>query len=161
MLLKDIEDLTNHLELAAKSIDKIRLPYMKEMEASTKDRIHNLGLDSDNKKIGLKSKRKGRYSPGYAKRKRKAEDKINLRDEGELMRAYTVGQEHGEAVLKFTDVVTYKSGKGFDGKPASLAEIHSVTYNTDIYRPSNEQLKDNEEVIEINLRKVLKNALNS
>ena len=45
--------------------DEVIIPYPKEIEGSTKQRIHNDGKDSNEQTIGLKSKYGGKYSPGY------------------------------------------------------------------------------------------------
>ena len=60
------------------NIESVSIPFLKEIERSNKRRIHNKGLDSNNVTIGRKSKRKGRYSPGYEKKKRVVSGDSNL-----------------------------------------------------------------------------------
>ena len=161
--LKNLEVLSSIIENAVNKIQSAAIPYLKELEGSTKQRIHNKGLDSDGQIIGAKSKRGGRYSPGYEKQKRKKSGvelyPINLQLNGDLSRAYTVGIFANKPVLQFHRGKLYPSSAKFDGKPASLAAIHSANYNTDIYRPSDEQLEDAKEVLIKGIEDVLRRSL--
>jgi hypothetical protein len=157
-----IEDqIRLQIEKIVQTTDQIAIPYLKELEGSTKQRIHNKGLDSDGKQIGLNNKRAGRYSPGYEKRKRdggKINGKnyagsgqdvypINLQVHGDLLRSFTVGTESGTPVLRFQDQE--------NSNKAAYAEKN---YNTDIYRPTTDQLADNEEVLRDLVKDFLRNV---
>ena len=163
--LSHIPDFDKIIKLTIKDIDRIHIPYLKEIEGSTKQRIHNKGKDSEGNTIGVKNKRHGRYSPGYEKRKGKIAGghlyPINLQLHGDLLKSFTVGTKAGAPVLEFNDTaVSYPAGKGFDGKPSTLAAIHEKTYKTEIYKPSKAQLQDAEEVLELGVRDALKRTLN-
>jgi len=140
--------------------DEVTIPYLKEIEGSTKQRIHNEGKDSNEQTIGLKSKHGGRYSPGYEKKKHKQQGEhfkgINLQLTGKLKDSYTVGVEENKPVLKFHDDPVYPSSSKFDGTPSSLVVIHSANYNTELYKPSDQEMEDAKEVLLLGIKAVLK-----
>lgn len=150
--------------------DRIAIPYLKEIEGSTKQRIHNQGKDSNDEIIGINSKGKGRYSPGYERSKsiqlgytkklKKGQRKtgtesyeqiypINLQLKGDLLRAYTVGIEGDKSVLKFQD--DFNSNK---------AAWNEKNFKTDIYRPSDEQLEDSKEILLESVQEVIREMFN-
>ncbi len=161
--LNHIPNLEKLAVIAIKDIDSIHIPFLKEIEGSTKQRIHNNGKDSNGNIIGIKNKRHGRYSPGYERKKRKIAGEhlypINLQLTGDLMRSFSVGKKGDKPVLEFHDMSIYPISNKFDGKPSSLAAILEKIYKTDIYRPSNEQLEDAKEVLRLGVREALKKAL--
>lgn len=135
----------------SKKKDLIEIPTLKELEGSLKQRIHNEGKDSENETIGVKGKRKGKYSPSYEKRKKEVvgEDvyPINLQLNGDLLRGYTVGTEGGRNVLKFQDDLSKKK----------MAR-HEKSYNTEIMKPSSQELDDMKEVLITQVEIALKEA---
>jgi hypothetical protein len=127
----------------------IAVPYLKELEGSTKQRIHNEGKDSDGQQIGLKNERKGKYSKGYENRKKKIVGEgnlypINLQLKGDLLRSFTVGNENGIPVLRFQDE-----------ENANKAAYNEKNFKTDIYKPTTQQLEDAKEVMVIGIREVM------
>jgi hypothetical protein len=139
--------------------DDIELPALKELEGSMKQRIHNKGQDSDGKRIGLNSKRKGLYTKSYEKKKRDGGIiggriyagsggnlyPINLQLHGDLLKDFTVGISRGRNVLQFqTSIATKK------------AERHEKSYNTAIYKPSEDELEGFKDVLVISVGEVLK-----
>lgn len=134
----------------AQHVDEVTIPYLKELEGSTKQRIHNKGVATDGTLIG--QNKGNRYSPGYEKKKGKKVGAgnlypINLQYDGDLLRSFTVGTSAGKPVLRFQDQAN-------SDKAAYLEKL----YKKDIYRPSEEQLADTVEVLRIGVEKVLKNA---
>lgn len=124
----------------ARQKDFIEIPALKELEGSMKQRIHNKGQDYDGTRIGIKSKRAGLYSPGYERFKAKKVGQanlypINLQLSGDLLKDYTVGKENGENVIKFqTESARLKAG------------VNEGRYNTEVFRPSSQELEDLKEV---------------
>lgn len=146
-----MKDLDKSLANIAENVDSVALPYLKELEGSTKQRIHNFGKDSDNNTIGSKSTRGGRYSPGYERKKGKIVGgdlyPINLQMKGDLMKSFTVGLELGKPVLKFQDEL--------NAKKAGYAEKN---YKTEIYKPSEDQLEDAVEVLIDGIKEFLQDS---
>ena len=135
------------------NVPSATVPYFKELEGSTKQRIHNDGMDSDGVQIGLKNSRKGSYSPGYARRKVKIVGEanlypINLQLLGDLLGAFTTGTEGGKPTLKFQTE-----------NAANIAAYNEKNFKTDIYRPSRQQLDDANEVLEIGIREFLQDTI--
>lgn len=155
----NVPDLSKIEKIFLEGFDYAATPYFKELEGSAKQRIHRDGLDSKGKLIGAKSKRKGRYSPGYEKQKRKRSGSnvypINLQVDGNLSRAYTVGTSQGKPVLQFQDGSIYPISSKFDGKPSSLVALHESYYKTEIYRSSKQELKDAKEILRDTVREEL------
>ena len=147
---RSVNDLNKSLQLVADNIESVALPYLKELEGSTKQRVHNKGQDSDGDTIGSKGKRGGKYSPGYEKRKGKKVGSgnlypINLQYSGDLLREFTVGLSGGKYVLKFqTELAAIKVGAA------------EKNYKTDIYQPSEDQLDDAKEVLADSMKDFLK-----
>lgn len=139
--MKTIGQIVESFKNIAENVESVALPYLKDLEGSTKQRIHNKGQDSEGDTIGIKSKRGGKYSPGYEKRKGKIVGDgnlypINLQLKGDLFRSFTVGLSQGKYVLRFQDE-----------KNAAKAGYAESNYKVDIYRPSNGQLEDSTEVL--------------
>jgi hypothetical protein len=145
-----IEKITQSFFLIAENLESVSLPYLKELEGSTKQRVHNKGKDSEGNIIGIKGKNGGKYSPGYEKKKGKKVGNgnlypINLQYKGDLFREFTVGLESGKYVLKFqTELSSIK---------VAAAEKN---YKTDIYKPSDDQLDDAKEVLVEGVKDFLK-----
>jgi hypothetical protein len=151
------ERITKTLNDVVNSVDQVAIPYLKELEGSTKQRIHNKGRDSDHQQIGIKNKRAGRYSPGYEKRKKKGgkingtqyagsgEDiyPINLQLHGDLLRSFTVGTAQGKPVLRFQD--------DFNSNKAAWNERN---FKTEIYKPSEDQLDAAKEILLSELKSI-------
>jgi len=150
---KTVAEIQKSFGAIAEKIESVALPYLKEIEGSTKQRIHNKGQDSDGNTIGIKGKRSGKYSPGYEKKKGKIVGSgnlypINMQLKGDLLRDFTVGLTSGKYVLKFqTELSSIK---------VAAAEKN---YKTDIYRPSESQLDDAKEVLIEGIKDVLKELL--
>lgn len=139
--LKNLEQaIIKGYEVLEKRRDFIEIPALKEAEGSMKQRIHNLGKDSDGRRIGLNNKRAGKYSPGYEKRKIKIVGAnniypINLQLKGDLIKGYTVGRSGERNVLEFQDELSRKK--------AGWAEEN---YKTELFKPSDQELEDIKEV---------------
>lgn len=165
MQKNNIGELKNLISGIIDRIESVSIPFLKEIERSNKRRIHNKGLDSSGKDvIGRKSERRGRYSPGYEKKKRAISGDsnlypINLQLSGNLLRSQTVGTEQGKPVLKFQDGRVYPISPGFDGKPSSLMAIHEKRYNTSIVKPSGQQMKDGGEVLKIGVDELIRSLV--
>jgi hypothetical protein len=132
------------------SKDYIEIPALKEGERSMKRRIHNAGQDSGGNIIGVKGKRRGLYSPGYARFKARIANPlypINLQLYGDLLRGYTVGKLGDRNVLQFQDE--------FSKKKAAWAETN---YKTEIFRHSEQELEDIKEVWLLQFEDVMKDA---
>lgn len=146
--MKAIQDIAKSLHFVANNIESVALPYLKDIEGSTKQRIHNKGKDSNNQIIGTNSKRGGKYSPGYEKRKSKIVGSniypINLQLKGDLLRSFTVGISNGVYVLRFQD-----------DQNTLKAAYNEERYNADIYKPSNDQLDDAKEVLIDSMKELL------
>jgi hypothetical protein len=152
-----INRLSKDLQFIANNVDSIAIPYLKELEGSIKNRIHNLGKDSNGAVIGIRGKRQGKYSPGYERVKAIAVNRdpdnrnvypINLQLNGDLLRQFTVGTQSGKPVLKFqTDL------------EATKAAAHELNYKTEIHRPSESELDDGLEVLIIGLKEFLMDHL--
>ncbi len=152
--MKTIEQIVSSFNNIAENVESVALPYLKELEGSTKQRIHNKGKDSEGDTIGAKSKRVGKYSPGYEKIKGKVVGSgnlypINLQLKGDLFRSFTVGLSQGKYVLRFQDE-----------KNAAKAGYAERNYKVDIYRPSNDQLEDSTEVLADAMKDFLIDAFN-
>lgn len=142
--------------------DKIEIPALKEIERSMKVRIHTKGKDSFGDDIGKNSKRKGRYSPGYEKRKREGFTDsrgrryagtndlypINLELFGDMRRSYSVFSLRGQNVMGFQD--DFQKMK---------ADKMGEYYRTSIFRPSKQELEDSKEVFVKQIESVLKKCL--
>ena len=158
-----VSSIENTLKSLVDNVDTIAIPYLKEIEGSTKQRIHNKGLDSNNQQIGINAPRAGRYSPGYERRKknggiingRKYSGSgeriypINLQVHGNLKRSFTVGTANNKAVLRFQE-----------DKQSEIAAFNEKNFNAEIYRPSDEQLEDMKEVLILSLEDFLRRELN-
>lgn len=145
--------------------DEIEIPTLKELEGAMKQRIHNKGQDSKGERIGINSKLKGLYTKGYERKKRDGGVfngrsyagsgdthiyPINLQLHGDLMKEFTVGVKNGLNVLEFqTDLARKK------------VERHEKSYNTVIYKPSDEELEDAKEIMRIGVRTVLRKYVTS
>ncbi len=132
--------------------DFIEIPALKEAERSMKRRIHNAGKDSDGGRIGIKTARAGKYSPGYEKQKEKISGAsnlypINLQLRGDLLKGYTVGQLDGRNVLEFQDPLSRKK-----------AERQEKNYKTEIFRPSDQELEDVKEVLILQFEDAMRDA---
>ncbi len=149
-----VKSLNNKLVVLAENVDGISVPYLKELEGAIKQRIHNKGKDSDGNTIGSKTKRAGRYSPGYEKKKVKKVGEsnlypINLQYEGDLLRSFTVGNSQNKNVLRFQD-----------DDNSNKAAWNEDNYNTEIYRPSEQELEDMEEVLRDSIEEFLRTEFN-
>lgn len=153
-----ISDLAKELDKAIAGIikarDFIEVPTLKEIEGSMKQRIHNNGTDSKGMVIGINSPRKGKYSPGYEKRKAEitGEDNlypINLQLHGDLIKGYTTGRSGDANVLQFQDDLSRKK-----------AGRHEEYYEAEIMRPSESELEDAKEVMRSQAKDVLKDIFN-
>ncbi len=152
-----LEQVNNFVEKLQEAwindVPGVTIPYFKELEGSTKQRIHNDGQDSDGQTIGMKNERKGKYSTGYAKRKAKIVGDarlypINLQLRGDLIRKFTTGTEAGKPTLKFQTQ-----------EAANIAAYNEQNFKTDIYRPSTQQMDDAKEVLEIGIRDFLQDTI--
>lgn len=148
-LIKSIE---KGYEVLERSKDAIEIPALKEAEGSMKRRIHNSGQDSEGNRIGIKSKRGGLYSKGYERRKGKIVGEgnlypINLQLRGDLLKGYTVGQLQGRNVLEFQDDLSRKK-----------AGRHEENYNTELFKPSQQELEDIQEVWLLGFEEALRDA---
>lgn len=133
---------------ALDNIDSVTIPYLKELEGSIKQRLHTKGEDSSGQLIGAKNKRKGRYSPGYEKKRSKAGKSISpidLEYHGDLRRSFTVGTSFGKPVLEFQDK-----------ENAKKAAYNEKNFNTELFKPSDQELDDGIEVMIIGVEELLK-----
>jgi len=148
-LIKAVEKGYETLE---RSKDSIEIPALKEAEGAIKRRIHNDGQDSEGNRIGIKSKRGGLYSKGYERRKGKIVGAgnlypINLQLRGDLLKGYTVGIFQGRNVLKFQDELSQKK-----------AGWNEENYNTELFKPSQQELEDVQEVWILGFEEALRDA---
>lgn len=158
-----VEKYKKFIEILNSKSDRVEIPILNDIALSTRERIHEDGLDSSLVKIGLKggskkAKAKGEYSPPYMKIKGKIFPRvlpINLFLRGDLAKAIEVAKADGVNVLRLSDTVLYNGITA-----AELAQIHERTYNTTLYRPHpNQLIQANEQVLGTVLTEVIEESM--
>lgn len=151
-MAKSIEAVTQDIERGFDQLirnrDAFEIPTLKELEGSTKQRIHNKGKASDERTlIGKK------YSARYEQQKRKIFGNnvypINWELTSDLRRSFTVGKKNGRNVLWFQDEKNRK-------KAGYLEE----RYKKEVYKPSSLQHKNAQAVLRESIRRAAINAMN-
>ena len=134
------ERIKRFRECLEKNKDDFEIPVLQDILVKNKDRIHNNGLDSEGFRIGIKSARRGSYSPGYERVKGRVVRRlypINLFLNGDLSRAQELAKDNGDNVIWLNPNITYNGLTS-----AELAQHHEDTYRTQIFTPNVEAVTE-------------------
>lgn len=149
------ERLSSAIDFYFENREDVDIPILTTLNGNMLKRIHNKGLDSDNIRIGLKGKYKGKYSPKWAKTRKasgRQTEYVDLEFFSDLRNAFQVGVQNQQFVLGFSlnDTLSVKKQEG-----------HESRYNTKIWAPTTEERQTAQKVAKLLAVKLFKKAITS